>query len=596
MLLSAALVFMCAPTGSAAKAQLSASLTQGSYAEQPRLIEAGFQEHAAALERAQTVSHTEGFDPNASVAPRVDVRVDDHGEFERVVFEWPAAIDYDVVQHADQVTIAFSRSGRIDLSRLTNHLGRLVLDAWAENADATTQVTLRLVPNARVRSLDLKDGRVAIDLFVGTAAQSLASPAPDPDHDTIEGLRRALEQRDAVIDDLLARFEQLTARFEQLERTVALSSGDLDRVTAGQTGPMPWVGQAPRPEARSPSVAAVEAPADRPTPEPPATPEQQSAKTVQEPHDPESAGAPASQDTAQGQAPAPGRVEVDEEAAERALDFTLVEEGALLLPLGRAQVTPSFTYTRDETGDFPVVVDPGGANLLGEQEVRRNEFEFAANLLVGLPLDSQLELGLPYNLVDQSIVTKVSGSEVQESSRTGQGLGDFSVGLAKTVLRERNWLPDVVLRVNWDTGTGERQNSDVFLDAGFQELTGSVSLIKRQDPLVFVGGSFYEWAYDEEDNIDPGDSYGFSIGTFLAASPNTSLSVVLNQSFGDEVEVAGQRIRGSDSVQSILSFGASAILGRNWLLNGAVGVGLTDDSPDYSVSLSLPIRFSTPGL
>jgi Putative MetA-pathway of phenol degradation len=237
-----------------------------------------------------------------------------------------------------------------------------------------------------------------------------------------------------------------------------------------------------------------------------------------------------------------------------------------------------------------------GANQLGEQDVRRNEFEFAADLLVGLPLDSQLELGLPYNLVDQSIVTKVSGTEVQESSRTGQGLGDFSVGLAKTVLRERNWLPDVVLRANWNTGTGDSQNSDVSLGGGFQALTGSVSLIKRQDPLVFVGGAFYEWAYDQDDDIDPGDSYGFSIGTFLAASPNTSLSVVLNQSFGDEFEVAGQRIRGSDSVESILSFGASAILTRNVLLTGAVGVGLTDDSPDYSVSLSFPIRFNTPGL
>jgi hypothetical protein len=593
MLLSAALVFMCAPTGSAAKAQLSASFTQGSYAEQPRLTAAGFQEHAAALERAQTVSHTEGFDPNASVAPRVDVRVGDHGEFERVVFEWPAAIDYDVVQHADQVTIAFSRSGRIDLSRLTNHPGRLVLDAWAENADATTQVTLRVVPNARVRSLDLKDGRVAIDLFVGTAAQSLASPAPDPDRDTIEGLRRALEQRDAVIDDLLARFEQLTARFEQLERTVALSSGDLDRVTAGQARPMPWLGQAPRPEARSPSVAAVEAPADRPTAEPPATPEQQSATTVQERHDPESAGAPASQDTAQGQAPAPGQVEVDEEAAERALDFTLVQEGALLLPFGRAEFTPSFTYTR-RTNDFPVVVDPGGANLLGEQEVRRNEFEFDAGLLVGLPFDSQLELNLPYNLVNQSVADQVLGTEVDDSSDTGHGLGDFSVGLAKTVLRERNWLPDVILRVNWDTGTGEREDNDVALDGGFQELTGSASLVKRQDPLVFVGGASYEATF-EKDDIDPGDSLGFALGTFLAASPNTSLRVVLNQSFIDEFKFDGQSIDGSDRVQSILTFGASAILGRNVLLDGAVGVGLTDDSPDYSVSISLPIRFSTPG-
>jgi hypothetical protein len=35
-------------------------------------------------------------------------------------------------------------------------------------------------------------------------------------------------------------------------------------------------------------------------------------------------------------------------------------------------------------------------------------------------------------------------------------------------------------------------------------------------------------------------------------------------------------------------------LARNVLLDGAVGVGLTDDSPDYSVSVALPIRFNLP--
>jgi len=163
------------------------------------------------------------------------------------------------------------------------------------------------------------------------------------------------------------------------------------------------------------------------------------------------------------------------------------------------------------------------------------------------------------------------------------------------MLREERWWPDVILRVNWDTGTGERQNNDVALDGGFQDIRGSVSLTKRQDPLVFVGGAFYETVF-EEDDIDPGDRFGFSIGTFLAASPTTSLSVVLNQSFIDEFEFGGQKIDGSDRVESILSFGAGAILGRNVLLSGAIGVGLTDDSPDYSVSISLPIRFSIPGL
>jgi hypothetical protein len=49
---------------------------------------------------------------------------------------------------------------------------------------------------------------------------------------------------------------------------------------------------------------------------------------------------------------------------------------------------------------------------------------------------------------------------------------------------------------------------------------------------------------------------------------------VLNQSFIDEFKVDGRSIDGADQVQSILSLGASAILGRNMLLDGAVGVGL----------------------
>jgi hypothetical protein len=518
-------------------------------------------------------------------APIVKVRAGDHGDFERIVFEWPEAMAYDVVQQAEQVTVAFAQPGRIDLSQLGDRTGKRVAEARSEG-EITSRVVLRLSPGATIDSFSLEDGRiVVIDVFDGMAAQTPVQAAPD----SVEELKRALEQRDAVIASLLARVEQL-------ERNVALSRGDLDRIIAGGAGAAPAVGTRPSSQPGSQAVAAAE---ERSAPEPsPARTDpgesQRQAAPVSQGRDDAQRGEP-ERETAQAETPAPGQFAVDEEAAERALDFTLVEEGALLLPLGRMQVTPSFTYTR-ETGDFPVVVDPGGANLLGEQDVERNEFEFAADLLVGLPLDSQLELELPYNLVDQSITNRVRGSAVQESSRTGQGLGDFSVGIAKTVLRERNWLPDVVLRANWNTGTGDRQNSDVPLDAGFQELTGSVSFIKRQDPLVFVGGGFYEWAYDQEDDIDPGDSFGFSIGTFLAASPNTSLSVVLNQSFGDEVEVAGQRIRGSDSVQSVLTFGASAILTRNVLLNGAVGVGLTDDSPDYSVSLSLPIRFSTPGL
>jgi Putative MetA-pathway of phenol degradation len=546
-------------------------------AQRPRHVGAsGIMLLGAALVFVFDPAGSAALEPTDSAAPSVRVRAGDHGDFERVVFEWPEAVDHDAVHRAEQVTVSFSRLGRFDLSQVRDRIGQRVLDAWAEGGDVTTRVVLRVLPDTRIRSFSLEDGHVmVVDVYGGKAVESPVASAPDPKPDPIQELRREVEDRDALIESLLARVEQL-------ERTVALSRGDLDRVTGGVA---PSVGTTQLPPPGSRAVAAAEPSAGPSDPASPGSADRRAA----------SPGEPERQETAQAAPPAAGQVEVDEEAAERALDFTLVEQGALLLPAGRVEVTPRFTYTR-RTGDFPTIVDPGGRNLLGEREVRRNEFDLFAGLQVGLPLDSQLELGLPYHIVDQSITDRVGGTGVREQSDTGYGLGDFSVGLAKTMLREEGWWPDVILRVNWDTGTGERQNNDVVLDGGFQDITGSLSLAKRQDPLVFVGGGFYQWAYDEQDDIDPGDQFGFNIGTFLAVTPNTSLSLVLNQSFIDEFKISGQKIDGSDRVQSILSLGAGAVLGRNVLLSGSVGVGLTDDSPDYSVSISLPIRFSTPGL
>ena len=51
-------------------------------------------------------------------------------------------------------------------------------------------------------------------------------------------------------------------------------------------------------------------------------------------------------------------------------------------------------------------------------------------------------------------------------------------------------------------------------------------------------------------------------------------------------------IKGSDTVQSVLNLGISSILARNVLLQVVAGVGLTDELPDYSFTVSLPITFS----
>ncbi|MGH6919675.1 MAG: transporter, partial [Geminicoccaceae bacterium] len=194
-----------------------------------------------------------------------------------------------------------------------------------------------------------------------------------------------------------------------------------------------------------------------------------------------------------------------------------------------------------------------------------------------------------------STVTKVGFGERHKSSGSAYGVGDISVGLAKTLLREDGgWWPDLVGRVRWDTDTGKSSDGGVPLGGGFNEIAGSLSAVKRQDPLAFVAGISYERAF-EHNNVRPGDELGFSIGTVLAASPETSLSLSLSQGFSDEVELDGRGVDGSDQVNGVLSIGAASILGGGLFVNTTVDIGLTDDAPDYAVRASVPIRFSLPG-
>ncbi|MGH6946704.1 MAG: hypothetical protein ACREDZ_05200 [Kiloniellales bacterium] len=288
-------------------------------------------------------------------------------------------------------------------------------------------------------------------------------------------------------------------------------------------------------------------------------------------------------------AQAPGQIEVDEEDVERALERTLVQTGALLLPPGAFEIEPSFAYTRRES-DAPLLVALNGTIVAGEQEIARNEFDINVDLRAGLPFDSQLEFAVPYRIVNQDTAASVNFSPMVGADDTGMGFGDVSVGLAKIFTRESGWRPDVIGRVTWDTNTAQQFDSGVALSGGFHEIRGSLTALKRQDPLAFVGGVFYEAAFESGD-IDPGDSIGFSLGAVLAASPETSLRAVFDQSFVDEVEIGGARVEGSNQVMGAFTIGAASIVGHGILLDVAGTIGMTEDAPDYAVAVSVPIRF-----
>lgn len=289
--------------------------------------------------------------------------------------------------------------------------------------------------------------------------------------------------------------------------------------------------------------------------------------------------------------PGAGSFEVDEDAAQRALERTLVQTGALLLPYGQAEIQPYATYLRQEAKQ-PFLFTSNNNLQTANATIRRNEFDMGANFLVGLPFESQAEIRIPYQVINQSVVMP-DNFDTKETSNTGNALGDISVGVAKTVVHESNWIPDLVARLTWNTPSGSVTNNNVAMGGGFNSFSASMTALKRQDPLAFTGRIGYQKTL-EKDGIEPGDQLSLSVGATLAASPQTSLSIGLQQTYAFETKINNANIQGSDNLSSYFTIGASSTIGRNLFFSILGGIGLTESSPDYFINITIPFRFDLP--
>jgi len=284
----------------------------------------------------------------------------------------------------------------------------------------------------------------------------------------------------------------------------------------------------------------------------------------------------------------PGMVVVKEGEAERALERSLTRAGALLLFPGVIEIEPGFTYARKEDST-PQLLESNGRIFAADNKLDIDSVSADVAFRLGLPWDSQLEVGLPYRWRKTEFTNVVNFAPAGSSSFSGSGLGDARVGLAKTLLRENVWRPDLIGRITWDSDSGELQDNGVLLGGGYNGLRGSLTAIKRQDPLVFVGALSYEHNF-ENNQFQPGPVVAANFGSFIALSPETSLRFLFSGAYQDESELFGNKIFGSDRTPASFEVGGATLLTRGTLLNLSVRIGLTDDADDFAISLSLPIR------
>jgi hypothetical protein len=81
------------------------------------------------------------------------------------------------------------------------------------------------------------------------------------------------------------------------------------------------------------------------------------------------------------------------------------------------------------------------------------------------------------------------------------------------------------------------------------------------------------------------------ISVVLAVTPDISLTTGLNFSFEDSAEADGSKISGSGTTIGLVELGAGVVLSKDVFLNFTSAFGITDDSPDVTLGVLLPVRF-----
>lgn len=219
-----------------------------------------------------------------------------------------------------------------------------------------------------------------------------------------------------------------------------------------------------------------------------------------------------------------------------------------------------------------------------------------------------------------------SAAAIAEHSSTGGGIGDVALSANLRLLAERPRWPETVLTVGVTAPTGrapygvdwrviERDDDDFIRFAvpsrqptgnGVWQANVGVSMVKSADPAILFANFGYihsqRGSFDDLDSnpqtVNPGDVQLGNVfyaggGVAFAFNERTSLSLSYSGRFNARARTRYRggdwmKVIGSDGSASTLNVGVTYAINRNATLVTQLGVGLTPDAPDFSLSFKLP--------
>ncbi|MBB1089303.1 acetate kinase [Lysobacter sp. SG-8] len=431
-------------------------------------------------------------------------------------------------------------------------------------------------------------------LVLCTAWPTRAAGADDGAREQrLQALQEQINAERRQLNDMRATLAERQQHLDQLQRALD------DEILAGATG-------------RGPALTAY-------APQQSAAPAEQAAPAVA------TAGMQADPPQPVGQAP-----ESDTRPPEVAQIF---DQPGVLTPARRFVLEPSLQYGYYGNNRVALVgytVIP--AILIGLIDVRQVKINTTTATLTaryGINNRMEIEGKVPYVYVHSDTVSReIFTGSAQDNvfNARGKGLGDieatfryqlnqggldkpFYIGWLRYKSRSGRGpfevITDCVTRcVANATGTG--LPLDMPTGSGFEAIQPGVTWLFPSDPVVFFGTVSYLHNIErtnvtrrvlggEEEfigDISGGDVLGLNLGLGLALNEKAAISIGYDHNVIDRIKHNGEDVPGSVRLNlGTLLLGGTYRFNDHVSLNVAIGAGLTEDTPDLSLTTRVPITF-----
>ncbi|MBX3618643.1 MAG: transporter [Rhizobacter sp.] len=225
------------------------------------------------------------------------------------------------------------------------------------------------------------------------------------------------------------------------------------------------------------------------------------------------------------------------------------------------------------------------------------------------------DYGVRDNLTANVTVPLVSKYSQSESfSGLSSAFGDLSVGARFQPFALRRDLPSLTFTGTLRLPTGRSpfktiDGQGLATGAGYTSATVGVNVSKVVDPVALFGSVNMTFARPAKGlsqtrgdktltEVRPGDGIGFGVGMAYAMSYTVSTTVSFQESISARSTLTLRdrdglvtQAKTSAQASAMLNFGLGVRTSPLTTVNFTVGVGLSTDSPDFTLGMNMPLHF-----